>query len=196
MPAVAAAVEGGVTLVQLREKDLPADELLRLAQQLRAVTRGRALLVVNDRVDVALASDADGVHLPGNGLPTRVARALLGPGKLVGRSAHSVGEAVEAERDGADYVLLGTIFPTSSHPESQAAGTTLIRAARPVVRLPLIAIGGIDTSNAREVMEAGADGVAVISAILAERRSRAAARALLRVLRASLPAGAIQEVTT
>lgn len=196
MAAVAAAVEGGVALVQLREKDLPADELLRLALQIRAVTRGRALLVINDRVDVALACDADGVHLPGNGLPTGVARALLGPGKLVGRSAHSVGEAVEAERDGANYVLLGTIFPTSSHPDTPAAGPGLIRAARSAVHLPLIAIGGIDASNVRQVMEAGADGVAVISAILAERRSRSAARALVRALRASAPASEIQEVTT
>jgi len=179
--AVERAVAGGVNLVELREKDLPADELLALARRLRAVTRGRALLVVNDRVDVALVSGADGAHLPERGLPVREARALLGAGRLVGRSVHSVVSAVDAERDGADYAILGTIYATSSKPGVSPAGIGLVAEAARATRLPLLAIGGVTAERAPEVMAAGAWGVAVISAVLdaddpadAARRLRAA----------------------
>ena len=105
-----AAVEGGVGMIQLREKDLPASELLSLARELRSVTEGRALLIVNDRVDVALLSGADGVQLGEKGLDAASARRLVGPDMLIGRSVHSVEGAAEAEADGADFLVLGTIF--------------------------------------------------------------------------------------
>ena len=116
------AIAGGVDLVQLREKDLPAGELMALARELRRVTRGRALLLVNDRVDVALACEADGVQLGEAGVPANVARKLMGPELLIGRSVHGEAGARQAEADGADFLVVGTIFP---------AGRTR-RAGRPV----------------------------------------------------------------
>lgn len=182
--AVARAVDGGVNMVQVREKELPAGELLRLVCDLRGVVAGRALLVVNDRVDVALAADADGVHLPGHGLPPLAARSLVGE-RLVGRSVHSAGEASEAGEQGADYALLGAIFASRSHPGQPGAGPELIRLARPCCRVPLLGIGGITPENAASVMEAGADGVAVISAILAAPDPAEAAARLCEMVEAA-----------
>lgn len=175
---VAEAVEGGVNVVQLREKDLPAGELLMLARQLRGVCGHRALLVVNDRVDVALLSGADGVHLGERGLPTAAVRRLLPPSMLVGRSVHSVAAARQAEQDGADYVLLGTIFPSRSHPDVTPAGLGLLEAVATRVRIPVIAIGGIDAENRDACLRAGAAGVAVISAILRSNDPRRSAMEL------------------
>jgi thiamine-phosphate pyrophosphorylase len=163
---VQSAVAGGVDLVQLRHKVAPAGELLALARQLRDVTRDKALLLVNDRVDVALACGADGVQLGEDGLPPAEARRLLGPGPLIGRSVHSVEGAVRAEADGADFLLLGTVFPSPSHPTGQATGPGLLARVRRAVGLPILGIGGITAHNVAEVMAAGAQGVAVISAIL------------------------------
>ena len=119
--AVAQAIEGGANLVQLREKDLPVADFLALAEKLRAVTRGRALFLVNDRLDAALACAADGVHLPERGLPVAAARRLAGEGFIIGRSVHGVAEAARAQEEGADYVQVGTIFASVSHP-GQPAG--------------------------------------------------------------------------
>ncbi|MGN6810000.1 MAG: thiamine phosphate synthase, partial [Thermomicrobiales bacterium] len=127
---------------------------------------GATLLVVNERADVAAAAGAAGVHLPGDGLPVDVARRLLGPDALIGRSAHSVAEAQAAEQAGADYVILGTIFATASKPGREPAGLALVEATAQAVRLPVIAIGGIDEQNVAAVIGAGAWGVAVMSAIL------------------------------
>lgn len=185
---VAAAVEGGVTAVQLREPDLPARELYELALRLRPVLAGRALFFVNDRLDVALAAGADGVQLGGRSLPVPQARRIAGPGLLLGRSVHSFAEAAAAQADGADFIILGTIFPTASHPGVAGAGVELIRQVRATVVLPILAIGGIDPDNAAQVMEAGADGVAVISAILAAEDPRSAAAAMLATMqKAALP---------
>ena len=179
---VAQAVEGGVTLVQLREKDLPGGPLLELAQQLRTVTRGKALLFVNERVDVALACGADGVHLPEEGLPAEAVRALAGDRLLIGRSVHSVEGAVRAEREGVHFVQAGTIFPTRSKPEALAAGPQLIRDITQRVNIPVLAIGGIVVGNAHQVIHAGAHGVAVIGAIMDHGDPQEAARALRQVL--------------
>ncbi|MHB1415979.1 MAG: thiamine phosphate synthase [Chloroflexota bacterium] len=179
---VAEAVAGGVTIVQLRENDLPAAELSALAVRLKPLL-GDAVLVVNGTADVARTVAAAGIQLGRHSPPTATVRGLVGPDLLIGRSVHGVAEAVAAERDGADFVVLGTIFPSRSHPGRPGAGLALVRAARAVVRLPIIAIGGIDTTNARPVMEAGADGVAVISAIILAPDPRAAAAALARAVR-------------
>ena len=175
---VAAAVDGGVTMVQLREKDLPAVELFRLALALKEAVGDRALVLVNDRVDVALATGADGIQLGAGSLPVPAARALVGSGRLLGRSVHNVAEAVQAERDGADFLVLGTIYPSRSHPGTPGAGPGLVGQVKAAVQVPIIAIGGVDAGNAGEVMAAGAAGVAVISAILGAAAPRAAARDL------------------
>jgi thiamine-phosphate pyrophosphorylase len=172
------AVAGGVDLVQLREKDLPARELLDLAQQLREITRGKALFVVNDRVDVALACAADGVQLGEEGLPAPVARRLLGEGLLVGRSVHSVAGATQAEAQGADFLLAGTVFPSLSHPQGRPAGAGLLRQVRGAVRIPLLGIGGVTAANVGQVMAAGAQGAAVIQAILSAQDPALAAAEL------------------
>jgi len=182
--AVAQAVEGGANLVQLREKDLPAAELSALAEKLRAVTQGRALFLVNDRLDVALACAADGVHLPERGLPVAVARRLAGEGFIIGRSVHSVAEALRAQAEGADYVQAGTIFASRSHPDQSVAGLGLLEAVAAAVTIPILAVGGITAANVGEVMGAGASGAAVISAILGAPSPREAARDLAKAMAA------------
>ncbi len=180
--AVAQAIEGGANVVQLREKDLPAADLLAIAEKLRAVTQGRALLLVNDRLDVALASAVDGVHLPEQGLPAAAARRLAGEAFIVGRSVHSVAEAVRAREEGADYVQVGTVFASRSHPGQPVAGLALIEAVAAGVSIPILAVGGITAANVGDVMRAGAGGAAVISAILDAPSPREAARDLVQAM--------------
>lgn len=175
--------------MHLREPDLPAAELYALARVLRPVTRGRALLIVHDRVDVALAAEADGAQLGERSLPVEAARRVAGSRLLLGRSVHSAAGAAQAARDGADFVLLGTIFTSASHPDHPPGGPALVRSARAVCALPLVGIGGIDATNAAQVLAAGADGVAVIRAILGAAYVAAAARAL----KATLHGGQQQE---
>ena len=176
------AIKGGVNLIQLRERDLPTGELLALALRLREVTRGHALLVINDRLDVAQAAGATGVHLPENGLPVAIARWLLGQHVLIGRSVHSEEAAVEAERAGADYVQLGTIYATESKRGVKAAGPDLVRKVSSAVSIPVLAVGGVRAENAAEVIEAGASGASVISAIQSADDPEAAARQLVETM--------------
>ncbi len=183
--AVARAVAGGVGVVQLREKDLPAGELLALALELRWAMTDKALLVINDRVDVALACHAQGVHLPEAGLPVAVARRLVGEGMLVGRSVHGLKEALRAQEEGADYVVLGPIYPTRSHPGTVGVGPQLVREVAGALKIPVLAIGGIDEGRVAEVVGAGAAGIAVISAILGSGDTLAAARRLREALERS-----------
>ncbi|MCS6862788.1 MAG: thiamine phosphate synthase [Abditibacteriales bacterium] len=184
---VTAAIKGGVEFVQLREKDLPAGELFALAQRLRAITRGHARLVINDRADVALACDADGVHLGEASLPVSAARKIVGPQKLVGRSVHTVTAAREAERDGADYLIAGAIFPTASHPDMAPQGLNFLREVCAAVHVPVFAIGGITHLNARDCLTAGAHGVAVVGEIIGaenpEQRARELSELLTKLLR-------------
>ena len=179
---VAEAVAGGVGMVQVREKSLSTGEVYELAAKLRLVTQGKALLIINDRVDVALAVDADGVHLPSDSLPACVVKKLGGGRLLVGRSVHSVEEAVAAEDEGVDYLIVGTIYGTDSHPGRPPSGPGLIEAVKARVRMHVYAIGGINASNAGEVMRAGADGVAVIRSILGAPDPRTAAREIAEIV--------------
>jgi len=185
--AVEAAVSGGADAVQLREKDpdgrsLPASELSTLARRLRAVTQGRALLLVNGPLEVAVAVGADGVHLPeGAPMLPRPRR-----GFLVGRSVHSAEAACRAEAAGADYLIAGPIFETRSHPGVEPAGLALVEEIARAVRVPVLAIGGVTAGRVEEVVRAGASGVAVISAVLAQpAEGGAAAEALRRALDAA-----------
>lgn len=181
--AVTQAVEGGVNMVQLREKDLPARDLYELGRQLLAAIGDRCPLIVSDRLDVALALNAAGVQIGAAGLPLAEARRLAGRHLLLGASVHSVAETKAAAAAGADFAVLGTIYATRSHPGKPPDGPALIAAARQGTRLPLIAIGGIDATKVDEVMAAGADGVAVISAILGADDPRAAAAELAAAVR-------------
>lgn len=182
---VGKAVAGGVDLVQVRERDLPAGELLALVRQIRQVAEGRALTFVNDRLDVALAAGADGVHLPEAGLPVREARALARDRLLIGRSVHSVEAGIEAAREGADLLQLGAIYPTASHPGRSPAGVAMLAQLAARVDAPVVGVGGITTGNAGEAMAAGAAGVAVIRAILTTRDPQRAAQELRKAVMVS-----------
>jgi thiamine-phosphate pyrophosphorylase len=166
---VARLADGGATFVQLREKRLPPREFNREAAAALEVARARGVrLIVNDRADLALALRADGVHLGQDDLPPEAARALLGPEAVVGFSTHSVEQAARAARLPVSYVAIGPVFATSSKenpdPVVGLEGVRRVRAA--VGHLPLVAIGGITAENARAVLDAGADSVAVIGALL------------------------------
>ena len=189
---VDAAVEGGVGLVQLREKDLPAADLYDLALSLRAITKGRAQLFINDRVDVALAAEADGVQLGENALPVDAARRIVGDRLLLGRSVHSVAGAIDAEKSGADLLTLGTIFPTASHPGAYTGGTALIQEVAASINLPFLGIGGIDATNAGHVIAAGANGAAVITAITTAEDPACAASSLLAAMRSATAPAPLQ----
>jgi thiamine-phosphate pyrophosphorylase len=181
---VEAAAAGGVTVVQLRGKDLGTRDLLDLARRLveRLATR-RIPLLVNDRVDVALACGATGVHLGQDDLPLADARRLLGRTRIIGLSANTLREAQAAEAAGADYIGLGPVFATATKvttlPILGAEGLGWIRAK---VKLPIVGIGGVNEENARRLMEAGANGVAVVSAIMDAPDAAAAARRLRQAL--------------
>ena len=188
--AVEAAVQGGADAVQLREKDpdgrsLPPEDLLPLARRLRQATLGQALLLVNGSLDVALASEADGVHLPESSPSVwrpREAVPVGGQRFLVGRSVHSLEAARRAEAEGADYLVAGPVYETRSHPGREPAGLSLIEGITRRVRVPVLAIGGVNAGRVDEVVRAGASGVAVISAVLAAADRRAAAGDLRRAL--------------
>ena len=183
---VTAVVAGGCRMVQLREKEWPSGRLLPVARRLRDHCRAAGVtFIVNDRVDLALAVEADGVHLGQDDFPAPVARALLRPGMIVGVSTHSVAQARAAQADGADYVAVGSMYPTDTKPDFQLVGPALVRELRPEIRVPLIGIGGITPANAGAVIRAGADGVAVISAVCAAVDPGAATRHFLEAIQSA-----------
>lgn len=160
-----AAAAAGIDLVQVREPHLTAAELWKLVERvLAALFRTQAAVLVNDRIDVALASGADGVHLRGDAMPASRVRSVAREGFLIGRSVHSAAEAREAEKDGgAEYLIFGTVFPSRGKPPGHpVAGVDGLREVCGAVRLPVIAIGGIETSRVGEAARAGAAGVAAI----------------------------------
>jgi thiamine-phosphate pyrophosphorylase len=181
VPLLQRVVNAVAPAIQLRERDLSARELVTLALELQAVTASRrSQLLINDRIDVALALEGVGVHLRSNSLPVSVARQVLGTQRLLGISVHAVEEAVQVESQGADYIVLGPIYET---PSKQMFGPplgihTLERACR-LVRLPIIGIGGVTAARAREMRRAGAFGVAVITAVLGAPDVESATRELL-----------------
>ena len=181
---VCAAVRGGVTAVQLREKECSTREFVELARRLKAfLTPAGIPLVINDRVDVALAAGAEGVHLGQSDMDYRDARALLGPDAIVGLSVETTAQAEEAESLDADYLGVSPIFPTPTKTDTAAAwGIEGLAALRKASRHVLVAIGGINATNAAEVMHAGADGIAVVSAICGARDPEEAARQLRRAV--------------
>ncbi len=175
--AVAEALEGGVRAVQLREKDLGGRELFRLAEAMRRLTaRYGARLLVNDRVDVAYAAGADGVHLGGGSIPVAEARRLLGPRALIGRSTHDGAELSAAESDGADFATFGPVYGTPSKARyGPPVGVAALAAACAAAKIPVFALGGVGPANMTETLKAGAFGIALISAVVAAADPRAAA---------------------
>lgn len=182
---VAAALAGGVRVVQLREKDLSPRELYPLALELRALTRRfGARLLINDRIDLAQAVEADGVHLAGSSLPTAVARRLLGAEALIGVSTHHLDEILTAAMEGANFVTFGPVYPTPSKAAYGApVGLDALRAACSASPLPVFALGGITPFHISELLDAGVSGIALISAILAARAPQQAAENLCQQFR-------------
>jgi thiamine-phosphate pyrophosphorylase len=174
-----AAIAGGATVIQLRDKQAEARDLYRAGLDIQAACRSRGVLfIMNDRLDLALAVDADGVHMGQEDLPTPVARRLLGQGKLLGVSAENGAQAAQAERDGADYVAIGPIYEArgSKGDAGPPVGPQAIAEVRRHTRLPVVAIGGIKAHHVPEVLNAGASGIAVISAVVGAPDITAAAR--------------------
>ena len=182
---VTAAVKAGVNVVQLREKDLPGGRLLELAKRLRRTTEGSSLLLINERVDVAVACDGDGVQLGEEAMPVTAARKAAGADYLLGRSVHSLEGAIAAERQGADFLVVGPTFATESHTTVKATGLALLSQIAGKTRVPLVGIGGIDAARVHQVIGAGASGVATIRAILAAGDPERAARELRDALDAA-----------
>lgn len=179
----AEAIRGGIKALQLRDKQHSRAELLEMAQKLKKICAEKEVLfIVNDYLDVALAAGADGLHLGQDDLPLAQARKLLPVDKLLGCSCTTVSQAERAQSEGADYVAVGSMYPTLSKERFELVGPDTLRRVKGKVSLPLIAIGGIDQSNIEEVMKAGADGVAVISAVLGKEDIEGATRDLVTKL--------------
>lgn len=168
LKVVEEAILGGVTVVQLRVKNKTKAEFLRAAQTTRSLTRSYGIpFIINDDVEITLAVKADGVHLGQNDMNITEARKILGSDAIIGVSTHNITEAMEAEKIGANYAGVGTVFPTTSKADIRGIiGISGITQVRNYVKLPLVGIGGIGLSNVASVVEAGMDGVAVISAIM------------------------------
>lgn len=182
-PLIRAALEGGVSIVQVREKEMPDRKLLEHAQRVREWTHAAgALFIMNDRPDLALLSEADGVHVGQEELSVREARRILGPGKLVGVSTHTIEQARQAVLDGADYIGVGPVFPTTTKSFDQFAGLDFVRQVAAEISLPAFAIGGIGPKNILEVVAAGARRAAVSSSLCGAENPEGVARELRSAL--------------
>jgi len=178
------ALKGGAQVIQLREKKYSTAKLIELGKQLRKLTlEYQATFIVNDRVDVALAVDADGVHLGQDDMPLADARKLLGTKKIIGISVDNLVEAKKAEKTGADYIGVGPIFPTNSKDDAAAPlGLDTLKDIAQNITIPIVAIGGINTTNVSQVIKAGADAISVISAIVSAADIEKAARILANII--------------
>jgi thiamine-phosphate pyrophosphorylase len=186
LEVVRAAIRGGATVVQLREKSATTREMVELGQALHGVTAPAGVpLIVNDRLDVAQAIEAEGVHVGVDDMPVPLARRVLGPDRLVGYSPDTVEAALRGQQEGADYLGIGDVFGTPSKPDAgEPIGLEGLAAVVEAVSIPVVAIGGITAENAPAVAQAGASGVAVISAVVGAADPEAAARRLKRAFSA------------
>lgn len=177
---VAAAVAGGVSCIQLREKSCGTREFLNEALALQPLLKSRNIpLIINDRLDIALAIEADGVHLGQSDMPIGMARKIAGDSLIIGISAESVDDALRAEQEGADYIGISPVFSTPTKTDiAPPLGLEGVRQIRALVDIPLVGIGGINLDNAESVLAAGADGIAVVSAIVSAADPAGAAKKL------------------
>lgn len=178
-----ALVKGGAKIIQLRAKDLGANAQLKAALLIRKATLNKALFIINDRVDVAILSKADGVHLGQDDIPVMAARRMLGANAIIGLSTHNVKEAKAAAAIGADYISFGPLYQTITKKDAQVPkGIDHLRKARRATRLPIVAIGGISEARALDVITAGADAVAMISDVLLSRDIRGKSASIVKLL--------------
>ena len=177
--SVEKAIKGGAGVIQLREKDASGRSFLRIAESVHAITRRYGIpLIINDRVDIALAVGAEGVHLGQDDIPARDARRIIGPDMILGVSASSLEEARQAERDGADYLGVGAMNPTMTKSDADTVTVDELKAIRAAVSIPIVIIGGINFSTIGHYKGIGVDGIAVVSAVVAADDPERAAREL------------------
>lgn len=185
LEVVQAAIHGGATAIQLRAKEMPTREMFQLGQALHEMTQTAGLpLIINDRLDIALALEAEGVHVGQNDLPASLVRRLLGPNRILGVTAETIAQAQQAEQEGADYLGSATVYPTFSKPDApKPIGVAGLAEVVQAVKIPVVAIGGITLANAAATIEAGAAGVALISAIIGAADPKIATYTLAKVVK-------------
>ncbi|KYH30610.1 thiamine-phosphate synthase [Clostridium tepidiprofundi DSM 19306] len=167
------AILGGATLIQLREKNISTLNFYKIALKVKELTtRNNIPLIINDRLDIVLAVDAEGLHIGQDDMPLEIARNILGEDKIIGLSTSTLDEAIEAEKNGADYIGVGAMFPTSTKQDAKSVTLDELRTIKEAVNIPVVGIGGINKSNILSLMETGVDGAAIISAILGEKNIR------------------------
>ena len=177
--AVEQAIQGGCTVVQLREKHASSREFFETAQRVKQITDSYHIpLIINDRTDICLAVNAAGIHVGQQDLPAKVVRSIVGPDKIIGVSAATLYEAMQAEQDGADYLGVGAMFATSTKTNTRPVTVEQLAQIKQSVQIPVVAIGGIQSSNAATLTKTGIDGIAVVSAILAQENITHAAEQL------------------
>ncbi len=180
--AVEQAIMGGCTLVQLREKTSSSREFYQTALKVKEITdKYKVPLIINDRVDIALAVDADGVHVGQSDLPAAVVRKIIGKDKILGVSAGSVENAIEAQRDGADYIGVGALFSTSTKTDANSVSKETLMKIIEEVSIPVVGIGGINAQNAAQLKNTGINGIAVVSAIIAQKDIKLSAEKMLNI---------------
>lgn len=178
--AVEQAILGGTGVIQLREKDIDARDFYKMAVSLKEITsKYHVPLIINDRVDVALACDADGVHIGQRDIPAKLVREMIGPDKLLGVSAATVEEAVQAVEDGADYLGIGAMYATGTKEDAEIVTIDELKRIREAVNVPIVVIGGINLKTLDNFKGYGIDGLAVVSAVMAAADVQAAARELV-----------------
>ncbi len=181
--AVEAAIKGGATIVQLREKSCSSLEFYELALQVKSVTsKYNVPLVINDRLDIALAIKADGLHIGQEDLPLSIARKLVGEERIIGVSATTIDEAILAEQQGADYVGIGSMYPTSTKLDAKHVTINELQLIREALSIPIVGIGGIDEENVKELIDTNIEGVAIVSAILGKEDIRSATEKIVKIM--------------
>ena len=176
------AIKGGVTVVQIREKTAETLDFYNLALKVKGITtKYNVPLIINDRVDVALAIDADGVHVGQSDMPCDVTRRLIGKDKILGVSASTVDEAQKAEKDGADYIGTGAVFPTATKDDAPSVTKEELKEVVDSIEIPVVAIGGINLKNAHELIDTGIAGLSVVSAIMSADNPKKASQELLNI---------------
>jgi len=179
--AVEDSILGGATIVQLREKDVTSREFYAIAAKIKAITdKYNVPLIINDRLDIALAVGAFGVHIGQSDMPCIIARQVLGKDKIIGVSVHTLEEALEAEKDGADYLGCGAVFSTSTKKDATNVSYDQLKEIKARVKIPVVAIGGINEKNLAQLKESNIDGVAIVSAILGKENIKEATENLKR----------------
>jgi len=182
------AIHGGADVIQLRDKTASTRQLIEEATRLLQITRAANIpLIINDRVDIAVAAGADGVHVGQDDLPVSAVRKVLSPGRIVGKSTHGLEQARGADREGADYIAVGPIFPTPTKPDYPSVGLKLISQVKACVNRPIVAIGGIDETTLPDVLAAGAECVAVVRAVCGADDVEQAARTLKQLMVEKIP---------